>query len=220
VVGGTIHFRKDVMNVDMPLLLTSAALLAFVIYDRELSLIDAILLLIGLVVFLTYSFRSKSDNEEEEGERPTVTFKSYLLVLFASGLVFLGAKYTIFSISALATIAEISPEVIALTVVALGTSLPELIVSITAARKGRTEIAVGNVLGSNIFNTYAVMGIPPFFGEVEITQNALQFSLPFMIVITVLFAFMCLSKKISRWEGMMLLILYTYYVAQLLKDVL
>ena len=85
-------------------------------------------------------------------------------------------------------------------------------------RKGRTEIAVGNVLGSNIFNTYAVMGIPPFFGEVEITQNALQFSLPFMIVITVLLAFMCLSKRISRWEGMMLLLFYAYFVSELLKD--
>ncbi|MEM1325637.1 MAG: calcium/sodium antiporter [Bacteroidota bacterium] len=217
VVGGTIHFRKDVMNIDMPLLLTSAALLTFTIYDRVLSLFDAFLLLSGLVIFLVYSFRSK-DEEEAEEERPKVTFKSYLIVIAASALVFFGAKYTIFAVSELAARADISPEVIALSVIALGTSLPELIVSITAARKGRTEIAVGNVLGSNIFNTYAVMGIPPFFGQVEITESALQFSLPFMIVITLLLAFMCLSKKISRWEGMMLLLFYAYFVSELLKD--
>lgn len=218
VVGGTIHFQKDVMKVDMPLLITSAALLYFVVYDRRVSYFDAILLLIALIIFLAYSFKGQ---EEEKGERtPKVGIKTYLLVVVAGILVFVGAKYTIFAVTKLSEIAQIDPDIIALSLIALGTSLPELIVSVTAARKGRTEIAVGNVLGSNVFNTYAVMGIPRFFGELEITETALDFSLPFMVVITLLFAFMCLSKSISRWEGMLLLLLYVYFVGELLKNAL
>ncbi|MEM9888917.1 MAG: calcium/sodium antiporter [Bacteroidota bacterium] len=218
VVGGTIHFTKDVMNIDMPLLLTSAGLLCFVVYDKNVSIFDAALLLVALVIFLAYSF--KSDDEEKLESTEKASIKSYLLLLVAGVGVYFGAEYTILAVTSLSKIAGVDPEIIALSVVALGTSLPELIVSVTAARKGRTEIAVGNVLGSNIFNTYAVMGIPAFFGELEITDNALGFSLPFMTVITVIFAFMCLSKKISRWEGMMLLLLYVFFIGQLMKDVI
>lgn len=218
IVSGKIVFQKDVMNIDMPLLITSAALLCFVVYDQEVSIFDAVLLLVGLVIFLIYSF--KGDEEEKAERTEKVGIQVYGLLIVAGAMVYFGADYTIFAVTGLSKIAGIDPEIIALSLVALGTSLPELIVSITAARKGRNEIAVGNVLGSNIFNTYAVMGIPSFFGELEISDTALSFSLPFMVVITLLFAFMCLSKRISKWEGWMLLLLYVFFVGQLLKDVL
>jgi len=108
--------------------------------------------------------------------------------------------------------------VIALTLVALGTSLPEVVVSVNAARKGKAAIAVGNVIGSNIFNSFAVIGIPRLFGSLEISHNMVSWSLPFMIGVTFLFVLVCISKRISRWEGWLMLILYTVYVAQLVDQ--
>ena len=102
-------------------------------------------------------------------------------------------------------------SVLAQTLVALGTSLPEVAVSITAALKGKPGIAVGNVLGSNIFNTYAVMSIPSFFGTLKINDDTISFYLPFMVACTILFAAISIGGRITKWEGYMLLIFYVYF---------
>jgi cation:H+ antiporter len=141
-------------------------------------------------------------------------------VIFGAFLVWLGAKYTVVSIQGLSNIAGIGPGVIALSAVALGTSLPEVIVSLNAAKKGKTGIAVGNVLGSNIFNTLAVVGIPSFIGKLEIEPAILTFSLPLMIVMTILFGVMCFSRTISRWEGFILVIFYLYFLVELISPFL
>jgi len=218
IVGSKIELEKDLMKIDMPLLLGSAALLWFIVNDRQVSLLEAIILLAGLVIFLAYSFQ---DDENARGEKLVKTNWRDVVQLIAGGaLVYFGANYTIFGISELSAVAGIDPEIIALSLVALGTSLPELIVSIAAARKGQTEIAVGNVIGSNIFNTYAVVAIPSFFGALKIPENVISFSLPFMIALTGLLAIMCLSHKISRWEGWMLFLLYCFFAVELFKNAL
>ena len=133
--------------------------------------------------------------------------------------VWLSADYTIQAIRGLSLLAGISPEVIALTVVALGTSLPEVMVSLSAAKKGKTSIAVGNVLGSNIFNTFVVMSIPSFFGSLEIPPFILQSSLPIFIVVTILFGVMAKNQRITRWEGLLLIMIYVYFLVEQLKGV-
>jgi len=216
IVGSKIVLEKDLMKIDMPLLLGSAALLWFIVSDQQVGLFESIILLVGLIVFLVYSFQ---DDENVPSETVVeANWRVYVQLIAGGVLVYFGADYTIFGISKLSAAAGISPEIIALSLVALGTSLPELIVSIAAARKGQTEIAVGNVLGSNIFNTYAVVAIPSFFGELKIPSNVLNFSLPFMLVMTGLLAIMCLSQKISRWEGWMLFLLYCFFVLELFKN--
>lgn len=219
VIGGAIPFGKRVIHIDMPLLVTSAVLFTFVVYDQKVSTIDGILLFAGLVIFLTYSFMDRGE-ESETVEQPKPKPRTYFFLLLGGVLVWQGADQTIYAITQLSEIAGIDPEIIAQSVIAVGTSLPELIVSIAAARTGRTEIAVGNVLGSNIFNTYAVMSIPSFFGELIIPDGVLYFSLPFMVAITLIFAIMCLSQKISRWEGWTLLLIYMFFVSELFKDMI
>ena len=110
---------------------------------------------------------------------------------------------------------EIGEGVIAQSLVALGTSLPEVFVSIAAARKGQLDMAIGNVLGSNIFNTYAVMGIPALLGTLVIPDDVLMFSLPLMIALTIILAIICITKVIGRWEGLMFLLLYAFFLVKL-----
>ncbi len=210
-----IKLETNIWKIDMPYLWFTAFFLWFIVRDQNVSYFEAGLLLLSLVVFLFYSL--KSDNEEQEEKHPKASTKSYLLMIFGALLVWLGAKYTVVAIQELSVIAGIGSGVIALSAVALGTSLPEVIVSLNAAKKGKTGIAIGNVLGSNIFNTLAVVGIPPFLGHVVVEPEILSFSLPLMIVMTMLFGVMCFSRSISRWEGFILVIFYIYFLVELFK---
>ena len=214
---GTFKVPKNIWNIDLPFLLASAFFLWFVLQDQRFSFIEALLFLAGNIIFLVYSLRSDEGSGDEQF-RGKPSFKTYLVLVVAGVFVWLSADFTITAISALSLHMGISPDVIALSMVALGTSLPEVIVSLKAARKGKSSIAIGNVLGSNIFNTYAVMAIPSFFGELVIPDSVVSFSLPFMIMMTVLFAAMSVSRNITRWEGLVLLMLYTFYIVELFKS--
>lgn len=220
VLGLTAVYSKQISldgkmwNGDLPFLFATAFLLYFVLLDLDFTFFEALLFLFGNVLFLAYSFTS---GEDEEVIRPPLKISLFFKLAGGGALVYFGANYTIQAISELSDIAGIDPDVIALTAVALGTSLPEVIVSLNAARKGKTSIAVGNVLGSNVFNTFAVMGIPRLFGPLVITESVFSFSLPLMIVMTVLFGVMCVSSRITRWEGLVMLMFYAFFVVELFQ---
>lgn len=141
--------------------------------------------------------------------------KNWLILAVSSFFIFVGAKYTVDAVVAMSQILGIGKEIIAASAIALGTSLPELTVSIRAARKGKSEIAIGNIVGSNIFNVFAVMGIPALFGVLVIPQTILSFALPLMIIVTMLFFFMMQEKTITKWEGYLLLIFYVFFLGKL-----
>lgn len=210
-VGKGIKMSYDVMHGDMPMLLGSAVLLYFTLQDGVFSLPESLLFLVGLVIFLISSLGS--DNEEKS-EKVKTDAKVWLLFVVGGILVYFGAVYTIESLSNIARALNVSAGLISLGAIALGTSLPEVVVSISAARKGKSAIAVGNVLGSNIFNTYAVVSISSFFGELTMTPD-LSFNLVFMLAVTAMFIIVAISKHITRWEGAVLLLLYAYFIVEL-----
>lgn len=211
--GGIRMGSQMIMEIDMPLLVISSFLLYFCLQDASLSIFEAILLFIALIVFLVNSMRTDSNSDDED--LPKATTKNYLMILVGAIGVAVGAHYTMHGIEKLSELASIPSEIIALSLVALGTSLPELVVSVNAARKGKSEMAIGNVIGSNIFNTYAVMAIPRFVSDLKIPANILEFSLPFMVGVTVMFAIISTLNKIPRASGFMLLILYAFFMLSL-----
>lgn len=211
-----VNLNLRVVDLEIPLLLSAAFLLWFVLRDQVVTVPEALLLLVGLLIFLLNSFRSEEEAADPDAPPPPRAHpKDYGLLLVGGVLVYFGADYTVRAIQALSGMAGISPGLIAVTLVAFGTSLPEIVVSISAARKGNTGMVVGNVIGSNIFNTYAVVGIPALLGPLEVSPDMLAFRLPFMVAITILFAFICVSNRIGRWEGLMLLLFYAYFVIDL-----
>ena len=215
IFGREILIEHNILDVDLPILLGSAFMLYFLLQDAEVSFLDMGVLLAGLAIFLANSFTS--DRTEKKNREPA-GWRAYGLLIFGGVLVYFGAEYTIVAISKISHMIGIDPGVIALTVVALGTSLPEVVVSISAARKGKASIAVGNVIGSNIFNTFAVMGIPRLFGRLEIPDQVINFGLPFMVGVTILFLIVCLSKRISRWEAFLMLLFYLLYIVILIDQ--
>ncbi|MCB0607266.1 MAG: calcium/sodium antiporter [Lewinellaceae bacterium] len=213
LVSRQMIMENDIWKMDMPFLWASAFLLWFVLADRHFTLFEALIFMGGIAIFLGYTF--KSDTSGGETMRYKVSWRTYAMLAVGGALVWLGADYTIFAIQKLSVMAGIPSEIIALSAVAIGTSLPEIIVSIKAARKGKPEIAVGNVLGSNVFNTFVVMGVPSFFGKLVIPENILSFHLPLMVAMTVLFGIISNNRIITRWEGLVLLLFFLVFMSQL-----
>jgi len=224
VVGKRLNITFELIHVDLPFLLGSTFLLAASIWDGVYTFPEAILSLICLVLYLHYTLNSEREHDDKEIKKEMreelkgkhkLKKKQFFILALSAFFIFLGAKFTIDSVIGISTLLDIGKEVIAVSAIALGTSLPELMVSYTAARKGKAEIAVGNVLGSNIFNSLAVMGIPALIGPLTIPANLLAFALPMMIIATLMYFVITQDKQITRWEGGLLLIFYVFFIGKL-----
>ncbi len=215
IVAKRIDIDLSVLDIDVPILFTSALLLWVFSRDGLIDVWEGVLLIGMLAIFLLNSFNTHSAPEGHE--RTAVGWRTYAMLVGGGVGVYFGADYTVTSITEISTAVGISPGIVAMSVVALGTSLPEVFVSVAAARKGKPELAIGNVVGSNIFNSFGVMGIPALFGEVYVPADQLAFSLPFMIGVTVLFVFLSAARNVSSWEGVTLLALYVIFVVELFR---
>ena len=138
-----------------------------------------------------------------------------LLILGIIGLA-VGANYTIESVLKLSEIFKISTSFIAITAVAVGTSLPELVVSVRAAMKKKYELALGNVFGSNVFNVLLVVGVPALIRPLVVDELTFTIGLPFLIVATLLFVISGISRRIHIWEGLMYLLIYVVFIVKLI----
>ncbi len=227
IIGGRLFVSREIVRIDLPMLATSTALLGLTAMDGTVSRGEGVLLFAGAIVYAIYGFRMSRPTLATQAEveaaveddfklvrgrlRPVVLLK---LVGGAVALYF-AAEYTIRSVIELSTILGIGADIIAISAVAIGTSLPELVVSVMAARRGKLEIAMANVLGSNVFNAFAVVGIPAMIAPLPVTNPVLMIGLPFMAVATVLYFFMAQDREVTRWEGMPLILIYILFLATL-----
>ncbi len=227
-VASVISVRKmkiafELIHVDIPLLAGSAFLLALTMIDMKFTLFDAVLSLVMFVLYAYYTIKAERKNTDREimkemkGELKKVkaTWVEWTILLVSSIFIYLGAKGTVDAVIRLSNDMGISADVIAVSIVALGTSLPELFVTISAARKGKPEMAVGNVLGSNIFNSTMVIGASGLFGQLIVTKAMLLVGMPVMLCATLLFFFITQDKEITQWEGWLLLVFYVFFIGYL-----
>jgi len=208
------RIEHDIFKADIPFLVGSAVLISLMTMDREFSIFEAAICLIGLTLYLHRSITAGQIAEQlkDEEEQEKLGVVPWLILIASPVVITLGADITVRSVVSISKIIGIGTEIIAVTAVALGTSLPEVMVSIQAARKGKGELAVGNVIGSNIFNTFAVMGISALFGPLTITQNIPLKILPLFLGATVMGVFILQDKKVHRFEGILLILFYLYFL--------
>ena len=143
--------------------------------------------------------------------------KNFAILGVSLTFIFAGAKMLIDSIQYLALNFGVGEEIIAGTVLSVGTTLPEFMVSISAVRRRKPEIVMGNIVGSNIFNILGVIGISGMLGTIIVPETILTFAYPVLVAAVILYFFIVWDKKITRWEGAILLILYIFYVGKLFK---
>jgi len=219
VISSPMKITYNLIHVDLPMLVGSAMLLYFAISDDIFSTGEAILCLLGFVIYLVYIIRgghveSETDLSSNSNSRRFLS-RHILIVVLGALFIFIGANYTVESIIKLADIFGLGTSIIAVSAVALGTSLPELAVTISAARKGDPEVAIGNVVGSNIFNSLIVMGIPGLIENLEIPDDILNHALPVMMGATLLFFFVTQDKQVTQWEGWLFFVLYAWFIGHL-----
>ncbi len=231
IIGKKLVVTKNLIDVDLPLLAIGTAILIGVIYPwggEEQALItrpEAIILLLTYGAYLLYTIFHKDDNLAEKNDNSTVSQKEKPRILAMDWLFFFGgmialtvsAKYLIESIIGIAEFFDISVGVISLIAVAIGTSLPELIVSIKAAFQKKSEIALGNIFGSNLFNSFVVLGLPGIFREIHFDEPTFLIGFPVMIIATLLFVVSGISKCIHNWEGFFYLSLYAIFLGKILS---
>lgn len=222
----SMRIAYDLVSVDLPLFVGSTFLLALMISDEKFSSGEAVLLVIGYLVYLFYILKG-SESESPSDERDSYTnshipsqenlaadvLKQVLLITLSAIFIFLGARYTIDSLVKISDVLGVGKEIISVSAVAIGTSLPELLVTANAALKGKAEIAVGNVLGSNIFNVFIVMGISGLLGSLEIPEAIISTGVPTLLASTLLMFFATQDRKLTVWEGWLFFILYFWFIA-------
>ncbi|WP_028972721.1 calcium/sodium antiporter [Spirochaeta cellobiosiphila] len=212
ILSKRLTITHDILNIDLPFIFGSALMLYLFMKDGQVTTGEAIFCLIVLVVYL---FQSISGDNQDVPEKVKMTALGIITLVISPVVIFFGAQYTVESVIHIATIAKIPEEVIALSAVALGTSLPEVMVTISAAKRNNAEMAVGNVIGSNIFNSLAVIGIPGLISTLKVPQSIIDFSLPMFMGTTVLFILLTVDKRVNRGEGAFLVVLYGFFIGRL-----
>jgi len=187
--------------------------------ENMLSRSDGIIILLFFGVFLYYLFsvmRNKTEVEEETKPKYNILLSIIFTILGIAGLI-IGSNLVVDSASEIAKILGISERIIALTIVALGTSLPELVTSIIATKKGEYDIAIGNVVGSNIFNIGIVLGIPvTIFGSINHISFTYIDLFVMLLSAILLFIFSLRKRQISRLEGIIFLLIFVIYYGNLI----
>ena len=209
--------KKSVLKKEIPIMLGVSVLLILISIDGEISQYDGILLLGGLGVFVVYTLKDvmkqRSENKDESKKNTkNISLKSIGLIGLGVVLLYVGAILTVDNAVILAKEFGLSEKIMGLTVIAIGTSLPELITSIIAIRKGHTDIGIGNIIGSNIFNILMIMGVGATIGGVIISSDV-YIDYAIMIIFSLSLLIALKTGIITRLMGVCLSIGYVIYLA-------
>ena len=209
---------RSTVRKDIPFAIGATLLLMALTYDGSLSWVDGIILLAGFAAFMVYTLRqAKAGSSEEEATATNMKTGKAVLYLIGglAGLV-VGSNVFVDHASNLAFALGISEAVVGLTVVAGGTSLPELATSVVAARKGQSAIAIGNVIGSNVFNILMILGLTGVICPLEIEGITLVDQAVMLVSIVLVWLFSRTRYTVERWEGVLLVAGYVAYLAWLI----
>ena len=238
VAGGGLYVAQRIVRIDVPIMIAVSTAVLLLGLDGALGRIDGAALTITLITYITWLVvasrreAASTADEDRDGRRdadelieeyteglsaevlkPEPVWRDLVLLVAGLALLVIGAQALVGAATDIATALGVSELVIGLTVVAVGTSLPEIATSVIAAARGQRDLAVGNAIGSNLFNLMAVLGISSVITPINVSDGALGFDLPFMLAVAVA----CLPIFVNgfvlkRWEGSVFL---GYYVAYL-----
>ena len=219
-----LDVHAKVIMREIPIMIGISILLLLLLIDGELGFFDGLVFVIGLVVYLVVNVliarkekNPEIDSEFSEGLKSKLGVSvSIVLMIAGLGLLILGANLFVQSAVAIAKIFNVSDAIIGLTIVAIGTSLPELITSIVAAYKKEADIAIGNVVGSNIFNILGILGITALIIPISSVGISYLDLGVMLFAAIILFPLSRSGFSISRFEGALLLVGYAGYIYYLI----
>ncbi len=213
----TLAVASSTIKYETPFMILVTVLLLVLGLDKTIGLIDGIILIAAFIAYLTYLFIMAKKNKEEQPEaKQMAIWKAILLTIIGLALIILGSNVTVDAATAIAQAFGVSERFIGLTIVALGTSLPELFTSVSAARKHNADIAIGNIVGSNIFNILFVVGLSSVIIPVPFASNFIFDTIVAIIAAALLLVCCLKTKSLKRPAGILMLICYAAYFIMIL----
>lgn len=203
------------LRMDMPVMILAALVVTLMAYNGQVSRGEGVILLLMYGLYLTHTVREQRRSQPEPKEG---VFKASMIIwiIAGAGAVYLGAEFTVKAVLKLTELLGLADaSILALTVVAVGSSLPELVVSLTAAKKNYNDLSVGNVVGSNICNSFLVMGAPAVIKPLPVSAAVWGVGVPFMIAVSFIFWIFAQRGVVGRTPGMFLLLIFALFLGAL-----
>ena len=214
-----MSIMKTTVRKDIPFALVASALRLIMCLDEDISRFDAASLFVMFLSFMYITLRgakAQGTDVEEKEKKPMATWLSVVWILVGLACLIGGSNLFVDGATVVATKLGVSEAVIGLTIVAGGTSLPELATSVVSARKGNSGIAIGNVLGSNVFNILAILGLTGVISPMTLKGITMTDLSMMVISIILIWLFSFTKYKIERWEGAILTAVFVGYIYSLL----
>ncbi len=208
---GTKYIYKSSLKTDLWMLAIVVCLFVLFIIDGNFTLLEAFLC---AILYIAYSIYQYKLSKPAKLDTPIKT-NSYLcifLILIYSILIYVGSKYVVDSMLNISKIVGIFPEIIAITVIALGTSLTELVVGIISVKKGHLDIAVANIIGASIIDILIVSSFSRFFGFIIVPTHIFKIAIPMLCLALISFIYVIIDKKLTKKEGFVLLLFYIIFI--------
>ncbi len=215
-----IVIRRDLMKSELPLFVIATTHFLFIIHDGVITRVESFLLLGTLAAYLWYIVKEPpSDLEviEKPLEGNDRMIKSISLLVIGLLAIIGGAHFTVYSAIEIATLIGVPISIVAILGIAIGTSLPELAVSLKAVKSGDADLAIGNIFGSNAMNMLLVVGLPAFFTNLLVDEVVMNVGIYILLAASVIFFVHGLSRRLMRWEGAMLLLFFIFFIIQLFQ---
>ena len=209
--------NPEILKRDMPLNIIVTAILCIMLLDRHINHIEGIILLISMAVYIAVMVISALKNRETADECKILSLpKSLIFIIGGLIAVIFGGTLVVDNACLIAKDFGVSENFIGLTIIAIGTSLPELVTSITATRKGDSGLALGNAIGYNLFNILFILGMSATICPLNVLSESIIDCIILLVSAVILYVFARTKKTMNRWEGIVCVFLYVGYTAYLL----
>ena len=213
ILGVSSLFNKLKINSykDIIVMMFSSVMLLVCCFNNKLGVMNGIVLLIVFALFILNQIKDAKNNESEDETYHRPMLLTIVLGIIGMCAIIGGGNLVVNSASAIAMTLGMSENLVGLTIVAMGTSLPEFITSVIATRKGEIDIAVGNVVGSNVFNILFVLGVAGIINPMSVSFVAIC-DIAILVIVSALILFVTRKKEINKYNGLMLIAIYVCYL--------
>jgi cation:H+ antiporter len=215
IIGGTLYIKQDLIQTELPVFFIATTHVVFSLRDGVIDRLEAALLLSTFGAYVWYLLAQSGDKDGDGAARPPIRMHSIGYIIGGLAALIVGAKISVNMITELGELLAIPVGLISITVLAIGTSLPELFVSVRAALRNELDLAIGNIFGSNAFNALFVLGIPGILMPLQADTITMELGLPVMIAASLILVIAGLSRRIMRWEGIMMLMFFAFFIIKL-----
>lgn len=219
--GGTVYIKQDLLRTELPIFLIATVHFIAAVYDGVVDRLEGLLLFGTFVAYLWYLFADSNgaSTDDEVVEEEGTLIKAITFIVLGLAALLIGANYTVENAVNIATAFAIPIGLVSIAAIAIGTSLPELFVSIQAMKTGDADLAVGNVFGSNAFNMLLVVGVPALIVPLPADLVVMNIGLAILAAASVIFFVSGLARQIMRWEGVMMLLFFAFFLVKLFEFV-